>query len=112
MRSLPPWLLWPYRGVCLVVLAWLLVCLLLLVFQRRLIYLPAQVAELPPPETLPWATVEPLQYAAFDGLTLHGWRVRPRGAATTASTTGAMARILVRPRKQTCIEMPGPRGIT
>ncbi len=85
MRSLPPWLLWPYRGICLVALAWMLICILLAVFQRRMIYLPAQVAVLPPPETLPWATVEPLQYTTFDGLTLRGWRVRPRGAETTAS---------------------------
>lgn len=83
LRPLPPWLLWPYRLVCIVASAWMLICVLLAVFQRRLIYHPDQVASLPPPDNLPWATVEPLQFESVDGLTLHGWRVRPR--ATTVS---------------------------
>jgi alpha-beta hydrolase superfamily lysophospholipase len=84
MRSLTPWLLWPYRGACLLALAWVLVCMVLAVFQRRLIYHPTQVAELPPPATLSWGTVEPLQFETVDGLTLQGWRVRPRKSGEAA----------------------------
>jgi alpha-beta hydrolase superfamily lysophospholipase len=87
MRSLKTWLLWPYRGACLLAVAWVLVCVLLAIFQRRLIYHPTQVAELPPPETLPWGTVDPLLFETSDGLTLHGWRVRPRERAESTSAS-------------------------
>jgi alpha-beta hydrolase superfamily lysophospholipase len=85
VRPLSSWLLWPYRAVCLLAIGWVLICILLAVWQRRMIYHPAQVPALPPPETLPWATVEPLHYEAWDGLTLQGWRVRPRGIAAAST---------------------------
>ena len=78
MRNLPAWLLWPYRVACVVALVWVVLCILAAVFQRKLIYHPATAASLPPPEGLSWATVEPLQVQAADGLTLRGWRFRPR----------------------------------
>ena len=46
--------------------------------------LKKQVAELPPPATLSWGTVEPLQFETVDGLTLQGWRVRPRKSGEAA----------------------------
>jgi len=78
MGPLPRWLIWPYRLACVVALVWILICVLLAILQRRLIYHPDQVTKLPPPDNLPWASVESLQFQSVDGLTLHGWRLRPR----------------------------------
>lgn len=78
------WLLWPYRLACLALGGWLLICLLLALFQRRLIYHPAQVPALAPPSDLPWATAEALQVTTEDGQTLNGWRLSPKSPVAQA----------------------------
>jgi len=83
----PWWLLWSGRLIGAEVCLWLVICLLIAMFQRRLIYHPRRVPALPPPDTLPWATVEPLRLTSFDGLTLNGWRVRPRNAPARRPAT-------------------------
>ncbi|MFN9269638.1 MAG: alpha/beta hydrolase [Planctomycetaceae bacterium] len=80
----PGWLLWPYRLACLALGGWLLICLLLALFQRRLIYHPTQVPALAPPSDLPWATAEALQVTTEDGQTLNGWRLSPKSPVARA----------------------------
>ena len=83
-RRWPGWLLWPYRLACLALGGWLLICLLLALFQRRLIYHPTQVPALAPPSDLPWATAEALQVTTEDGQTLNGWRLSPKSPVAQA----------------------------
>lgn len=80
----PGWLPWLYRLACLALGGWLLICLLLALFQRRLIYHPTQVPALAPPSDLPWATAEALQVTTEDGQTLNGWRLSPKSPVARA----------------------------
>lgn len=87
----PGWLRWPFRLACVAFGGWLLICLLLAMYQRRLIYHPTRVPALPPPPNLPWASVEPLEFVSADGLTLHGWRLTPKRSLARSDSPVAPA---------------------
>lgn len=88
------------KMLTIVVGGYLGVCLLLYLFQRRLIYFPG-----PPPETTPasaFLKYEDLRLPTLDGETIHAWHIRSEGARGAVieshGNAGNMAQRLFRAR--------------
>ncbi|MFO0868392.1 MAG: alpha/beta fold hydrolase [Pirellulales bacterium] len=74
------------RWLVLVLIAYLLVVLMFTLFQRSLIYFPAQTPRLLARTSgLGTARVEDVTVVADDGIELHGWHFRPSAAKTASA---------------------------